>query len=139
RGKRVTCSSQFEIALDAEHPRAALEIVTTLDTTGDAGRLGRIVGDRTPIIAEIAAEIRSGPAEGVERLVHRVGLVIGGISRLSHARQGQRRSAHREPLHRNSPTQQTATRGLRSTPNGPAHEPLGYETPVLFAKIYRDF
>src|SRR5207237_1558316 len=62
-------AGRLDVAFETEHPRSILPIITGLDTADEAGRLGRIVGDRTPGIAEVAAEIGAGPAIGVERLV----------------------------------------------------------------------
>src|SRR6202012_5754400 len=68
-----------------------------LHAAGGAGRIGRVVADRTPGVAEIAAEIGTGPAIGVERLVHGVGrasvVEVGGVGRHRPSRGDQRERA----------------------------------------------
>src|SRR6202012_2363061 len=68
-----------------------------LHAAGGAGRIGRVVADRTPGVAEIAAEIGTGPAIGIERLVHGVGrasvVEVGGMGRHRPSRSDQRERA----------------------------------------------
>src|SRR5260221_8609115 len=65
RREGIVSAGRLDIAFDTEHPRTLLPVVTSLNAACEAQRLGRIVVDRTPSIAEVAAEIGTGPAIGV--------------------------------------------------------------------------
>src|SRR5207237_6675310 len=104
-GEGIVRARALDIALDAEHPRAALEIVAGLHAADEAARLGPGIVDAAPGVAEIAAEIGAGPAIGVERLVDRVGLVaeVGRLRRNAQAGCDRRDRAQHKPGHRYSP------------------------------------
>src|SRR5581483_279901 len=82
RRKRIGSAGALNIAFETEHPGAALEIVAGLRAADEARRLGRIVIDRAPIPTDIAAEIGSGPAVHIERLIDGVRLAVTQIGRL---------------------------------------------------------
>src|SRR3984885_6081711 len=85
RRKRIGSAVALKVAFNAEHPGAGLPVVTGLRPANETGRFGRIIIDRAPIPADIAADIGTGPAVHVERLIDRVGPTpvgqIGGLNR----------------------------------------------------------
>ena len=54
RRESVFGAGQIDIGLDAVDEIAVLPVEAGLDAAGDAGRLGRIVADRAPFVAERA-------------------------------------------------------------------------------------
>src|SRR6185437_13659436 len=71
RRKGIVSGARLQVTLDAEHPGTltGLPVVTGLHAARKTRRAGRIVVDRAPGIAEIAAEIGAGPAIAVGGLV----------------------------------------------------------------------
>src|ERR1700733_7897756 len=59
--KRVGSAVALKVAFNTEHPRAIQQVVAGLHAANEAGRLGRIIVDRAPIPANIAADIGTGP------------------------------------------------------------------------------
>src|ERR1700679_3493706 len=78
--KGIGRAGGLKVAFDAEHPWTVLPVVAGLHAAHETGRLGRIVVDRTPVPADIAAEIGPGPAVHIE-------LLIDGIGRARSVRQ----------------------------------------------------
>ena len=68
-------AGRLDVAFDTEYPRPVPPIVAGLNAAHETGRLGRIVGDRAPGIAQVAAEIGAGPAKGVVQLIAGIGRV----------------------------------------------------------------
>src|ERR1700727_3299757 len=62
RRKRVGSAVALKVAFNTEHPGAILPVVAGLHAANEAGRLGRIIVDRAPIPADIAADIGTSPA-----------------------------------------------------------------------------
>src|SRR5665647_578155 len=74
--ERILGAGRLDVALDAEHPWTGLPVVAGLHAALESRRLGRVVVDRAPAIAEIAAEIGTCPAIGIERLIDGVGSAV---------------------------------------------------------------
>src|SRR5438552_7085029 len=53
RRERIVGARCLDVTLDAEYPGTLLPIVAGLDAAGETRRLGQVVGDRTPGIAEV--------------------------------------------------------------------------------------
>src|SRR6202000_2832199 len=114
-----------------------LPVVAALDAAFQTGRLRRVVVDRTPGPAEIGAKVRTGPAIGDKRRVRGVGpalWVVGQISR----------------LRRHDPASGDQCRGPQSNlahypysitqlPKPRFGTPHGYEIPLFYERIYREF
>src|SRR5689334_19840285 len=60
RREGIVGAGYLDVAFEAEHKWSVVEIITRLHAADETGRLGRTVCDRSPGIAEIAAEIETG-------------------------------------------------------------------------------
>src|SRR6266550_4859056 len=102
--KCVVSAGGLDVAFDAEHPRSGLPVVTDLGAADKTRRPGRIVIDRAPGIAQIGAEIGTGPAVEIEWLVDGIGSArsvrnVGRLRRRHPTGGDQRHCARHEPFH----------------------------------------
>ena len=101
-------AGRLDVAFETEHPLPVLPIIAGLDTAHETGRLGRVVCDRTPGIADVGAEIGTGPAIGT---VQRLGgcqrrarsVEVGRPCRHGPACSDQRQRAPHKPAHHATP------------------------------------
>ena len=68
----VVGAAGLDVAFDADHPLPELPVVAGLHAADDPTVVG-LLCDVAPGVAEIDADIGTGPAVDVERLVDRVG------------------------------------------------------------------
>src|SRR6266446_3984053 len=139
--KCIFGAAGLDVAFEAEHPRSGLPIVTDLGATHKTRRLGQIVIDRAPGIAEIGAEIGAGPAVEIERLVDSIGSArsirnVGRLRRRHPARGNQRHRARDQPFHLT--LHATAVTAGSHANIGRNANPRGYGIPPFSDKIYRD-
>src|SRR5580692_5581967 len=73
RRKGVGGAIALDVAFDTEDPGTVLPVIAGLRAADETGRPGWVIVNRTPVPADIAADIWSRPAIHVERLVDCVG------------------------------------------------------------------
>src|SRR6266446_2776377 len=140
--KCVVSAGGLDVAFDAEHPRSGLPVVTDLGAADKTRRPGRIVIDRAPGIAQIGAEIGTGPAVEIERLVDGIGSArsvrnVGRLRRRHPARSDQRHCARYEPFH---PTLHATAVTAGSHPTYRAQrKPRGYGIPLFPVRFIESF
>ncbi len=116
----------LQVRFDPEHELAGLPIVAGLTTAADAGRMGAVAGDIAPLVAEVRAQIRSGPAVGAYRRGGGEGRLVSGDGRA-----GQRRG-HRGRERKHERRRNHAQRGAdcaTSRPPHPASRPMPLAVP----------
>src|ERR1019366_375059 len=107
--KGIFSAGSLDVAFDTEHPRTGLPVVAALDAAGETRRLGRTVVDGAPGIAEIGAEIGTGPAIDIERLIDGVGGArsirkVGRLRRHRPTCSDHRHRAQNQSVHLTLPT-----------------------------------
>src|SRR5581483_3999594 len=120
RRKGVGSAGGLKVTFDAEYPGAGLEIIAGLRAADEARGPGRIVVDGAPRPAEIAAEIRTGPAVHVERLTDGVRRPrpigqIGGLRRRGPDRGDQSHRSDRNLVHHSTLPNTCRDRWLHAT------------------------
>src|SRR5262245_6907489 len=122
-GEAVFRPRDVEFGLGAEHDAAGLPVVAGAHTTRDAGGARRVIRDIGPLIAKLAAEIRTAPAVDTHHIGRRVARIVSGAGGASRRDRGR---AADQAYHRGSP----------GPPSGPALAAIA-EKPANFRAFLR--